>query len=112
MKVKCPLCEYMTDNVHSLFAHMLGSHCDDTGTFTGTPETPEDWEYACLWCPYSTKDFDELVVHLLQEHSVELEEFGKTEDEKNRTMYEAVTSRAKDLGILPDKKEEQEQEEQ
>jgi len=70
--VKCPLCDFETDNIHTLFGHML-QHCDEDGYFVVDKNKPKQFEeksktFKCFFCSEEFHDFDELVKHLVTLH--------------------------------------------
>jgi len=74
IKVKCPLCDFETDNAHTLYGHMISTHCDDEGFFVSPEEgKPEKTIYECRFCGYTTESYEDMVQHLLNCHYAELQ---------------------------------------
>ena len=104
IKVKCPLCDYETDNVHSLFGHMLSTHCDEAGYFIEPgEEAKEETVYVCEFCGAEFKTKEEVANHIINAHFAELqkldEEIRKAEEEekkKKRKSKKPKTERGKE----------------
>ena len=82
VKVKCPLCDFTTDNVHTLFGHMISTHCDEEGFFySGEPPKPK-YKYLCDFCGEIFSSEDEMLRHLVTEHPEELKQKAGLTDEQ------------------------------
>ena len=89
IKVKCPLCNFETDNVHTLFGHMLSTHCDDEGYFVIHEEKKQEQKeekvyYQCQFCGARFESLEEARKHVLTEHKKELEELQKKLEKKSK----------------------------
>jgi len=100
VKVKCPLCDFETDNVHTLFGHLISTHCDEEGFFyQGEPPKPR-YKYLCDFCGEIFSSEDEMLAHLVTQHPEELKEKAGLSDEQ----IEAIK---KELGIAESPKKEE-----
>ena len=92
IKVKCPLCDKEFDNVHSLFGHLISTHCDEAGYFISPEGKGEEKTiYECRFCGYTTESYEDMVNHLLNCHYAELQK----EAEKLREAGEKKSKRGK-----------------
>lgn len=106
IKVKCPLCNAEFDNVHSLFSHMLTTHCDEKGYFVSADTGSVKREK----CPYCGAEFDsteKLMEHIIEKHRGQLlnDLLATGQEELAKQLFgEEVVEEAKEVMGLQRKK--------
>jgi len=110
MKVKCPLCDFETDNAHTMFSHMINAHCDSGGYFVESTEESPVQQYTCFICGYVTNELEKVIEHIVRTHKIELKMMLRSEDEITRNAAINVLNLAKEMGLIEGGEYEEEEE--
>jgi len=76
MKVKCPLCDFTTDDAAEMAGHLFSCHTKPGSTkFAKSSEAEEQGEtyYECQFCGAKFKSYADAQTHVLNYHAKELE---------------------------------------
>lgn len=86
MKVKCPLCDFETDDAAVLYGHLVSQHTEPGSTKFKEPEGKKEEKeiYFCQICGKEFATIEETKQHILKEHKKELEKAMKEELEKRK----------------------------
>ena len=106
IKVKCPLCNAEFDNVHSLFAHMLTTHCDEKGYFVSA-DTGSVKKEVCWYCGAAFDSTEKLLEHMMEKHRGQLlnDLLATGQEELAKQLFgEEVVEEAKEVMGLQRKK--------
>ena len=98
-KVKCPLCDFETDNANTLFGHMISTHCDDSGYFIdetekqkeqAKKEEPQKQYFTCKICGAVFDDLEKAIEHVRKEHPEVTKEEKKAKRKKAKRVSEPL----------------------
>jgi len=97
MKVKCPLCDFTTDDAAKLAGHLFSCHTEPGSTKFAEPGKQEQREqgtvYECQFCGKTFKTYQEAQEHVLKEHREQLEQLAaRKEAEKKQKTKKAKKS--------------------
>lgn len=97
MKVKCPLCNFTTDDAAKLAGHLFSCHTEPGSTKFAEPGKQEREQeqtiYECQFCGKTFKTYQEAQKHVLQEHREQLEQLAaQKQAEKARKTKKAKKS--------------------
>ena len=86
MKVKCPLCDFETDDAAVLYGHLVSEHTEPGSTkFKDVSKEKEEKEvYYCQICNKEFATIEECKRHILSEHKEEVAKAMKEELEKRK----------------------------
>lgn len=106
LEVRCPYpgCSYRTNNVHSLFSHMLTTHCDAAGYFIEPGKETEETYYECQFCGATFKTYDKVVQHIINAHYTELQQLDQqlqAEEQNRRKGKRKSKKQAEETGSGP-----------
>ena len=90
MRVKCPLCDFETDDAAVLCGHILSSHTEPGSTKFKEPGKEKTY-YECQYCGAKFETYQEAVEHVSRVHMEEL----KKEVEKELEEEDSKKSKKK-----------------
>ena len=96
VKIRCPFCDFETDNIHTFFGHCISTHCDDQGFFVLSKPKRKKEFFLCEFCGKKFKSEDKMFRHLIEKHSKELVKSGAFTEEEIKEIK-------KQLGVEEEK---------
>ena len=93
MRVKCPLCDFETDDAAVLTGHILSSHTEPGSTKFSSGEK-EVTKYECQYCGAVFDTYQEAVEHVSRVHMEELKKEVEKQEKEEKPKKKSKKSKA------------------
>ncbi len=94
MRVKCPLCDFETDDAAILCGHILSTHTEP-GSTKFKSDKEEKVVYECKYCGMQFETYEECAEHVARVHMSELEKELEKELEEEDSKKSKKKSKKK-----------------